>query len=163
SSLGAMIDTMAHMARSPGYDFDTLTPLRHVLLQTIAGQSQGSTFMSGVHERELIFGASDPRAQPWGGNATQFGTIPPEDVTARAAQLFTPSLSALVAVGDTTIDQVAGIASGAFGDWSAPVGASTPLGPAAFPVPHARLHAIPAGGEEGTLRVREHAPGRADP
>lgn len=163
ANVGAMIDTMAHMIRAPGYDLETLAPLRHVLLETIAGQSQGSAFMLGVHEREMIFGADDPRAQPWWGTATQFGTIHPEDLAARHAQLFTPSLSALVVVGDTTLDQVEGIASGAFGDWAAPVEATTPLGPAAFPVPHARLHAIPSGNDSASLLVREHAPGPDDP
>jgi zinc protease len=119
--------------------------------------------MLGVHEREMIFGPTDPRAGTWWGTAPEFGRIHPEDLQARHAQLFAPSESAIVVVGDANVDEVEGIVRGAFGDWDQPVAPMRHLGPAAFPIPAARLHAIPAGGDESELRLREHAPTRADP
>ncbi len=163
SAFRTTIDAIASMAREPGYTIEVLAPLRHVLLETIAGASRGSSYMFGVHEREMIFGPSDPRAGTWWGTAPEFGRIHPEDLAARHAQLFTPSQSALVVVGDLEIESVERVVREAFEGWaSAPV-PMTHLGPAAFPVPHARLHAIPAGGDESILSLREHAPPRSDP
>lgn len=112
-----------------------------------------------VHERALIYGESDPRAQPWYGTLDAFGAISTEALLARHHQLFASDASAIVVVGDVDPADVRARVEGAFGSWSEPARPAERMPPAAFPRPGSRLHAFPTGGP-ATIALRERAPHR---
>jgi predicted Zn-dependent peptidase len=160
TSLSSTVQIIASMVRSPTIDDAMVIELRHALYEEIAPSARGPSWMRGIHEREMIYGPHDPRAQPWYGDPAVFGRLSMSDVLARHAQLFTPSESAIVVVGDADLDRTYELVQHWFEDWQAPAILGTRLPPAAFPQPSARLHAIPSAGDETMIEVREHAPTR---
>jgi zinc protease len=158
--LGVLIDTIARLARAPRITDERVRTARRPLAEDILLAANGIASVTAVHEGLLVYGEHDPRARPWFGDLASFRRISALDLVGRHAALFTPSESALVVVGDTDFEAVRSLATSAFADWSAPVLPSTPLATPTFPIPHARLHAIPTGGDESTLRLRERAPPR---
>jgi zinc protease len=158
TALWRMVQVLATMVHPERIEDALVVEERHTLYEEIAPTARGIVWMRGIHERELTYGASDSRAAPWYGEPTVFGALHASDVLARHAQLFTPSESVLVVVGDAELEPTAGLVEHWFGSWQAPVARGTALPPAAFPHPSARLHAIPSGGDETIIYLREHAP-----
>lgn len=157
-SLGGLIDEIASMVRLDAVSEDVVRRERRILVDEIVDASRSYYVrVHQVHERQLLYGASDPRARPWYGTLDHFRQLDASDVLARHHQLFASDASALVVVGDVEMTDVVARVEAAFGDWVAPGTSHGALPPAAFPTPERRLHAFPSSGP-AMIGLRERAP-----
>lgn len=158
-----IMGAISGIVRSPVLDEELVrTERRHLADEIVDSSHSYGVRVRDVHERTLIYGARDPRARPWYGDLDEFRALEASDLTARHHALFGPDTSALVVVGDVVAEEIRRTFEMMFASWSTPAVRGTPLPPATFPTPSARLHAFPVSGP-ATIALRERAPTRPHP
>lgn len=156
--LGRLIDEIAGIARMEAIPEEVVRAERRMLADEIVDASRSYYVrIHAVHERQLIYGPSDTRSEPWYGALDRFRQLNAGDVLARHHELFASDASALVVVGDVELADVVAHVEAAFGDWVAPARPHSALPPAGFPTPDRRLHVFPSSGP-ATIGLRERAP-----
>jgi zinc protease len=116
-NLKSTLDVMADVVLHPAFPADELERQRKRRLDAILQEEQNPAAAAGVLFPKLLFGADHPYGHPTAGIAESIRALTPADLKAFHDANYTPNGSALIFVGDVTIDQAAALATEEFGSW----------------------------------------------
>ena len=130
SKVAPALALLASVAREPGFPEAEVVRERSRLAAAIAQDEQDPAQIAARLRDVLAFGRQHPFGHPVQGYRSTVAALTRDDVVAFHRAHWAPRGSALVMVGDVTLDQAKAQAGTAFGTWSG-AGAALPAWPAA--------------------------------
>ncbi|HXU69087.1 MAG TPA: pitrilysin family protein [Polyangia bacterium] len=133
--LGAAVALLADVARNASYPNEEVDLERKEQIDRIRQQEQDPQQLAQRLRGRLAFGAGHPYGRPVWGYQHSVASLSAADVRAFHATCWRPNGTALVLVGDVTLDEAKALAGKELGGWSGTVPAAPPIPP---PAPMAR-------------------------
>src|SRR6185312_15416408 len=131
--LGAAVALLADVARNASYPNEEVDLERKEQIDRIRQQEQDPQQLAQRLRGRLAFGAGHPYGRPVWGYQHSVASLSAADVRAFHATCWRPNGTALVLVGDVTLDEAKALAGKELGGWSGTVPAAPPI-----PAPAAR-------------------------
>jgi zinc protease len=134
-NLGPALGVMADVARNPSFPAEEFDREKKLLLDALAQQANNPNAVANRVAFMLAFGADHPYGRPSAGLPSTIQPISRTDLTRFHETYWKPGSSALVMVGDVTLEEATALARQHFGQWTggaaagANIPAAKPMGP----------------------------------
>ncbi len=117
-NLDATVSLMADVALHPSFPAEELERQRQQRLDSILQESQNPAAAAGLTFPKLLYGADHPYGHPTGGTKASIEALTAPELKAFHETNYRPGSSALIFVGDVTLDQAVALAEKQFGSWA---------------------------------------------
>ncbi len=108
---------LADVALRPSFPADELERQRTLRLEGIKQEQQNPAATAGQLFPKILYGAEHPYGHPSAGTTASITALTPADLKAFHSANYKAGSSALIFVGDVTLDQAAALAEEQFGSW----------------------------------------------
>ncbi|MDH3403070.1 MAG: insulinase family protein [Acidobacteriota bacterium] len=162
--LPALLELGAEIALRPSLPAGELERLRRLRLAELAHRASQPDFVAGVHAVGLVYGPDHPYGASLLGTAEGVAAIDAGEVRAWHAARARPELTTLVAVGDTSAEEIVALAREHFAGWPGGAAALPPRPPEPPAAPSRRVLVVDRPGADQTeLRIARIGPARGAP
>ena len=117
-NLDATMTLMAGVALRPSFPAEELDRQRKQRLDAIVQEEQNPAAAAGLTFPKLVYGADHPYGHPVAGTKASIEALTVAELKAFHAANYVPNSSALIFVGDVTLDQAVALAEKQFGAWA---------------------------------------------
>ena len=132
---------VADVVQNPVFPDDEVAREKKRMLDAIAQQDRNPNALAARIRPILTFGATHPYGRPVGGFRSTVESIAKQDLAEFHKTRWKPGSTALIFVGDVTLDQAVKLGRQHFGSWSG--GAAPPVNiAAAAPAPAGRIYIV---------------------
>ncbi len=121
--LAPLFRLSAEIALRPTLPADELERLRRARLADLSHRRSQPAYLAGIHAVAMLYGAEHPYGSSLLGTPEGVAGISRGDVEAWHAARARPELTTVVAVGDTSLDEIAELAREHLARWPSPSGA----------------------------------------
>ncbi len=117
-NLEPTMSIMADVALRPSFPAEELERQRLQRLDAIVQEEQNPAAAAGLTFPKLVYGADHPYGHPVAGTAASIKALTVAELKAFHEANYRPNSSALIFVGDVTLDQAVALAEKQFGAWA---------------------------------------------
>ncbi|HEX2254058.1 MAG TPA: pitrilysin family protein [Thermoanaerobaculia bacterium] len=151
--LAEAVDLLAEVVRRPTFPAAEVERERQRHLATLAQQENIPMLVASNTALELVFGKDHPYGRPLHGTPATVAAITRDEMARFHRERYRPASSALVFVGDVTLEEATRLAGRALGDWR---GGAAPVVevPAPRPTGFGRIHLVDRPGAPQTFVVQ---------
>jgi zinc protease len=110
------------IVRSPSFPAEELERSRGLQLSDLANRASRPGFVASRNAANLLFGPEHPYGESLLGTPEGLGSIGLADLESWHRERARPGATTIVAVGDTTLGEIASLAERHFGDWPESIG-----------------------------------------
>ncbi len=157
-SLELMADVLLH----PSFPSEELERLRKQRLDGFLQERVSPGAIAGKAVRKSLFGRTHPYGWPVAGEESSVRKLQRADLEQFYLRHYAPSVSALIVVGDISLEEAESAAERAIGSWSIDTFGDVNVEPAA-PAPRKTCFVDRPGAAQSEVRVAMLAPPRATP
>ncbi|MBV9774303.1 MAG: insulinase family protein, partial [Gemmatimonadetes bacterium] len=127
SRLEPAVGILADLVRRPDFPAGEVDRVRAERLAAIAQRRANPGSLADEVTMRAVFAPGTPFARMLGGSPASVQGFTREDVAAFHARRYLPAGAAVIAAGDVTLDEVAGLVEASFGDWAGAPDATPPV------------------------------------
>ena len=149
-NLAPALGVMADVAMNPNFPASEFDREKKLALDNLAQASSNPNAVANRVTGMIAFGPNHPYGQPSGGLPASIQAINREDLVAFHKTYWKPGSSALVFVGDITLEEATNLARQQFGPWTGG-GAPAVNIPATTPMPTGKVYLIDRPGSAQTV------------
>jgi zinc protease len=140
-NLAPAFAVLADVVRNPTFPQSEIDREKKRHLDALSQQSKNANAVAGRVRSMLAFGPEHPYGRPVQGLPSTVEKISREDLAAFHASRWKPGSSALVFVGDVTLDEAVALARKEFGSWSGGAAAAVTIPPPS-PAPAGKIYLV---------------------
>ena len=141
SSLPRAMEVLAEVALRPQFPEAEVARERQLQLDALAQENRNANGLASRIRPMLVFGPDHPYGRPARGLPSTMAAITRDDLVRYHSEWWKPGSSALVFVGDVTLEQARKLAEQQFGSWSGGAAAAVPV-PEAKPAASGRIYLV---------------------
>lgn len=149
-NLDPALGIMSDVVLNPVFSQEEFDRDKKIVLDNLSQTAQNPNAVANRVAAMVAFGPDHPYGRPSGGLPGTVGAITREDVVAYHKENWKPGSSALIFVGDVTMEEAVAAARKNFGSWTGGA-ATSPAIPAITPMPTGKVYLVDRPGSAQTV------------
>lgn len=149
-NLGPAMEVMADIVQNPSFPAEDFDREKKLALDGLAQAANNPNSIANRVSGMIAFGSEHPYGRPTGGLPGTIQSITRDDLVRFHQSYWKPGSSALVFVGDITLDEATALARQHFGNWAGGSAPSVTIG-TAKPMPAGKVYLVDKPGAAQTV------------